>query len=82
MEPGQYTGKSNATQDGPATSGATDDKSGSTPTLPVGGAPRPDESVGIPRVVLWGAVAVALAVGVALYFRYERAITPLFGGGR
>ena len=34
------------------------------------------------RVVTWGAVLVILLAGLALYFRYERAIVPLFGRGR
>ena len=29
--------------------------------------------------VLWGVVAGAIVVGVVLYFRYERALTPLVG---
>jgi hypothetical protein len=43
----------------------------------------PDQSPsGKARVVLWGLVAVALVAGLVLYFRYERAVVPLFGGGR
>lgn len=30
------------------------------------------------RVALWGAVGVAIAIGVVLYFRYARQLTPLF----
>lgn len=27
--------------------------------------------------LLWGLVATAIAIGVLLYFRYERSLTPL-----
>jgi hypothetical protein len=48
-----------------------------------GAGGTPDKSMsGKARVVLWGLVAVALVSGLVLYFRYERAVVPLFGGGR
>jgi hypothetical protein len=31
------------------------------------------------RVLLWALVAAAIVVGVVLYFKYERQITPLIG---
>jgi len=39
----------------------------------------PDGRPPIPlrRVVLWGAVGVAIAVGVVFFFRYARQLTPL-----
>jgi hypothetical protein len=38
-----------------------------------------DEAVPLRRVLLWGLVAVAIVVGLVLYFVYERQITPLVG---
>lgn len=29
--------------------------------------------------LLWAAIGVAIIIGVILYFRYERALTPLVG---
>lgn len=45
-----------------------------------GGDPRA-ESSGRPRasMILWLVVAFAVAIGVALYFHYGPAISPLFG---
>jgi hypothetical protein len=31
------------------------------------------------RVLLWALVAAAIVVGLVLYFKYERQITPLIG---
>lgn len=40
---------------------------------------RPDAPPPIPlrRIALWGAVGVAIVIGVVLYFRYARQLTPL-----
>lgn len=38
-----------------------------------------DSSVSFRRVILWGAVAIALVIGVVLYFKYERLLAPLLG---
>ena len=35
------------------------------------------ERTSIVRVVLWATVAVALVVGLVLFFRYTRLMTPL-----
>ena len=32
------------------------------------------------RVVFWSGVAVVVLTGLALFFRYQRTIAPLFGG--
>jgi hypothetical protein len=71
MEPGQDTGKSDATQRGPDDTGP-----------PHAQRPAPDaERGGVPRSLVWGMVAVAVVAGLALYFAFERNIAPLFGGG-
>jgi hypothetical protein len=36
--------------------------------------PPEPESASALRIVLWSAVAVALLIGIALYFKYERFI--------
>jgi hypothetical protein len=90
MEPGQYTGKTNATQGEPA----GDSTSSASVTSPAA-APAPERSsVDAPRpptirpggnfvrLVSWGAVIAVLVAGLVMYFRYERSITPLFGQGR
>ena len=41
-------------------------------------APATD-TVALRGVVLWTLVGVAIVVGIVLYFRYERTLTPLFG---
>ncbi|HKW09177.1 MAG TPA: hypothetical protein VJO33_02290 [Gemmatimonadaceae bacterium] len=35
------------------------------------------DRAGIIRIVLWATVAIALIVGLVLFFRYTRLITPL-----
>jgi hypothetical protein len=39
--------------------------------------PAKVERTSVLRVVLWAAVAVALVVGIVLFFRYTRLMTPL-----
>jgi hypothetical protein len=34
----------------------------------------------VTRVLLWSGVALAVLVGLYLFFRYQREISPLFGG--
>jgi hypothetical protein len=90
MEPAQYTGKTDATQGGrppgelpssapvspaPAAAPAA---SGGTVTR----RPTPRSGGNLVRVVTWGAVLAILAAGLVMYFRYERAVVPLFGRGR
>lgn len=71
MEPGQDTGKSDATQRGPEDRGP-----------PHVQRPAPDaERSSASRALVWGVVAAAVVVGLALYFAFERNIAPLFGGG-
>ncbi|MDQ3950547.1 MAG: hypothetical protein M3282_09375 [Gemmatimonadota bacterium] len=48
----------------------------------VSGTERPDEPsdeqrVSLRRILLWGLIAVAILVGVYLYFQYERVLAPL-----
>ncbi|HVB30641.1 MAG TPA: hypothetical protein VNE60_03845 [Gemmatimonadaceae bacterium] len=31
----------------------------------------------VPRIVLWAVIGLVILGGVALYFRYERLVTPL-----
>ena len=38
-----------------------------------------EESVSVRRALLWVAVWIALLVGIALYFKYARILTPLLG---
>ncbi len=40
------------------------------------GSAKP-ERTSIVRVLLWAAVGVALVVGIVLFFRYTRLMTPL-----
>jgi hypothetical protein len=91
MEPGQYTGKTDATQGEPAAgeSPSSAPASSAAPTsAPVasGGTVtrRPAVRTGgnFVRLVGWGAVLAILAAGLVMYFRYERAVVPLFGRGR
>ncbi len=35
------------------------------------------EDIPASRIVLWSVVAVVISVGIALYFVYERGVTPL-----
>jgi hypothetical protein len=39
--------------------------------------PSDEQRVSPRRVLLWGLIAVAILVGVYLYFRYERVLAPL-----
>lgn len=42
-----------------------------------GSDPEKAERTSVVRVVLWAAVAIALIVGLVLFFRYTRLMTPL-----
>ena len=42
-----------------------------------GAEPAKAERTSIVRVLLWTAVAVALVVGLVLFFRYTKLMTPL-----
>ena len=37
----------------------------------------PEEPVPLSRLLIWGAIAVVLVVGIWLYLRYGRAVSPL-----
>jgi hypothetical protein len=37
----------------------------------------PEEPVPFSRLLIWGAIAVVLIVGIWLYVRFGRAVTPL-----
>jgi uncharacterized membrane protein YjfL (UPF0719 family) len=39
--------------------------------------PAKSERTSIVRIVLWTGVAIALVVGLVLFFRYTRLMTPL-----
>jgi hypothetical protein len=89
MEPAQYTGKTDATQGGPAAGDSPSSASGTSPApAPAGGGgaaargPTIRPGSNFVRLVGWGAVLAVLAAGLVMYFRYERAIVPLFGRGR
>jgi hypothetical protein len=97
MEPGQYTGKSDATQGDPSsgaqTGGGDTPSSAPQSTPPAGTNMRPSAPTGARRagshggaeflrIVIWVAVLVGLVGGLVMYFRYERAVVPLIGGGR
>lgn len=36
------------------------------------------DAVPLRQVVLWGLFAIALVIGLTLYFKYERLVVPLF----
>ncbi len=38
-----------------------------------------DEPVPVRRVLLWSIVAILIVVGIVLYFRFERQLTPIVG---
>jgi hypothetical protein len=38
-----------------------------------------EDAVSLRRVLLWSAVALSIVIGLVLYFKYERQITPLVG---
>ncbi len=94
MEPGQYTGKSDATPGEPPLDERA--QGGGVPSPAPALAPQPDANVRAAsvrrgatrrggdtvRVVMWGAVLAALVAGLVMYFRYEKAVVPLFGRGR
>jgi len=93
MEPGQYTGKSDATPADDRSDATPDGGAGSSPapaegpparpSLGMAGRPTPARSSGDRvRIAIWlGALAVLVA-GVIMYFRFERTVVPLVGGGR
>ena len=37
----------------------------------------PEEQVPLSRLLVWGAIAVVLVLGIWLYVRYGRAVAPL-----
>ena len=94
MEPGQYTGKTNATPgeaplDEQARSETVPSPASASASQPganarTAGVRRrtPRRGGDTVRVVMWGTVLAALVAGLVLYFRYERAVVPLFGRGR
>ena len=67
MDPAQYTGKSGTSQGDPSAGRRRD------PNRPRGNTVR---------LMIWGAVLVALIAGLVLYFRYEREVAALLGGPR
>ncbi|MDB4881195.1 MAG: hypothetical protein JWL60_2641 [Gemmatimonadetes bacterium] len=42
-------------------------------------APGAGGPVPLRRILLWGALGLAIAIGVVLYFRYARQLAPLVG---
>ena len=94
MEPGQYTGKTNATPGeaplgeqahsetvpSPAPASASQPEANMRTSSVRRRAPRRGGAT--VRVLMWGTVLAALIAGLALYFRYERGVVPLFGRGR
>jgi hypothetical protein len=83
MKSREYTGKSDATQGaGPDAAAASNGPSADPDAPSDAGREAGTGGTRLPRAVLWTAVVVALAAGVALYFRYEHAVSPLFGGAR
>ena len=89
MEPGQYTGKTDATpgerphsEAVPSPAPAPASQQGTSVRATRVRPPSTRSGGDMMRVVTWGAVLVILLAGLALYFRYERAIVPLFGRGR
>jgi hypothetical protein len=88
MEPGQYTGKTDATQgssprvDRGAQQAAGQNASGGGE----GGRVERSGEAGrgrreSARIAIWVILAIAICAGIVLYFRYERSVVPLFGGG-
>jgi len=94
MKPAQYTGKTDATpgEQPPgdrAHSATVPSPAPSSVSAPaVGARAKPAKRVrgghggDMMRFALWGSVFAILVAGLVLYFRYERAILPLFGRGR
>jgi hypothetical protein len=39
--------------------------------------PPPEEPVGLSRLLIWGAIAVVLILGIWLYVRFGREVAPL-----
>ena len=40
-------------------------------------APQPDDNVPLLRYVLWGVIALVLVLGIWLYLRFGREVSPL-----
>ena len=38
-----------------------------------------DETIPLRRVLVWSAVALSIVVGLVLYFKFGRQVTPLIG---
>jgi hypothetical protein len=71
MEQDQYTGKS----------GATPQRGADSPVAGTGGQAPGAQHTGLSRTSVWVVIAVVLAAGLFLYFRYERAVVALFDRG-
>ncbi len=94
MEPGQYTGKTGATpgepprderapsDNVPSPVPASASRAGTNARAGVTRRASTRRGGDMMRVVVWGAVLAALVAGLVMYFRYERAVVPLFGRGR
>ncbi len=94
MEPGQYTGKTDATPGEPPLEERA--QGGGVPSPAPAAASQPAANArtasvrrravrpggDMMRVVVWGTVLAALVAGLVMYFRYEQAVVPLFGRGR
>jgi hypothetical protein len=68
MEQDQYTGKT----------GATPQRGADSPLAGIGGQPAGAERTGLSRRSVWVVIAIVLAAGLFLYFRYERGVVALF----
>jgi hypothetical protein len=71
MEQEQYTGKS----------GATPPRGADSPVAGTGGQAPGPQRTGLSRTSVWLVIALVLAAGLFLYFRYERGVVALFDRG-
>jgi len=71
MEQDQYTGKSDAMPR----------RAEEPPRVEIGNEPPGNARAGVARGTVWAVVAVALGVGLFLYFRFGPAVVPLFDRG-
>ena len=48
-----------------------------TPPTPPSPYDEEDDSIPVGRLAVWGVLAVVLAIGIYLYFRYQPGIVPM-----
>ena len=48
-----------------------------TPPTPPSRYDEEDDSIPVARLAVWGVLAVVVAIGIYLYFRYQPGIVPM-----